>query len=291
LHAIGDNLMKEDNCMRDAGPWSGPRESGRLLVPLLALLTVASIAVAGVAIYVQFQERDRRQAKEEQLRLSQSENAELKSKLEESEDAKERAEQELVTARQELTRAEEELVQTIKKHESLSESVETREAEIARLTRELEQAQSESRQVVSQLNSIQSERDQVKKQLTQLEQAKHDLESKVIELAEQPTVELDKVLVTGDRPAGASGYMMPVSASSTAVDGQVVVINREYDFIVMNLGKTHGLSIGQEFRIVRGNEVLGRVKVEKVYDELSAAALLPDSKKSSIREGDAVQAL
>ncbi len=82
---------------------------------------------------------------------------------------------------------------------------------------------------------------------------------------------------------------MPVSASIQ--DGQVVVINREYDFIVMNLGKNDGLSIGQEFKIVRDNEVIGRVRVEKVYDELSAAALLPNSQKNSIREGDLVTSL
>ena len=70
-----------------------------------------------------------------------------------------------------------------------------------------------------------------------------------------------------------------------------MVVNREYDFIVMNMGKNQGLSVGQEFQIVRNNQVLGKVKIEKVYDELSAAAILPDSKKDSIREGDAVRAL
>ena len=85
---------------------------------------------------------------------------------------------------------------------------------------------------------------------------------------------------------------MPVAAVSSTVDsGQVVVVNREYDFIVMNLGKNHGLSVGQEFKVVRGNEVLGRVKVEKVYDELAAAAILPESQKDNIREGDGVKAL
>ncbi len=59
----------------------------------------------------------------------------------------------------------------------------------------------------------------------------------------------------------------------------------------MNMGKNQGLTVGQQFKIVRGSEVLGTVKVEKVYDELSAAAILPESKKDSIREGDAVVAL
>ena len=86
---------------------------------------------------------------------------------------------------------------------------------------------------------------------------------------------------------------MPDCAGTSAAftEGQVVVVNREYDFIVMNRGKNHGLSVGQEFQIVRGNQVLGKVKVEKVYDELSAAAILPDSQKDNIKEGDAVKAL
>ena len=85
---------------------------------------------------------------------------------------------------------------------------------------------------------------------------------------------------------------MPAGASAgSPANGQVVVINREYDFIVMNMGKNQGLAIGQQFKIVRGGEVLGTVKVEKVYDELSAAAILPESKKDAISEGDAVVAL
>ena len=73
------------------------------------------------------------------------------------------------------------------------------------------------------------------------------------------------------------------------MQGQVIVVNREYDFIVVNLGSNQGLTLGQEFHIVRGDQVLGRVKVEKLYDELSAAAILPNSDKDAIREGDAVR--
>ena len=153
---------------------------------------------------------------------------------------------------------------------------------------DLTQASADSKQMTEQL---QSER----KRLADLERAKADLESKVMELSGQPMVELDKVLVKGDQGgagAGASGLALPVPTSAVpSMDGQVVVINREFDFIVMNLGRNHGLSVGQEFQVVRGTEILGRVKVEKVYDELSAAALLPESKKSAIREGDAVRPL
>ncbi|MDP3722832.1 MAG: hypothetical protein Q8R91_04970, partial [Candidatus Omnitrophota bacterium] len=104
----------------------------------------------------------------------------------------------------------------------------------------------------------------------------------------EPTVELDKVRVTSE---GEGAGPTAAAAPGGSENGQIIVVNRDYDFVVMNLGKNQGLSIGQEFQIVRGEVVLGKVKVEKVYEELSAAAILPESDKSSIREGDAVKAL
>ena len=292
--------------------------AGKTVVPLLAVLTVLAVGVAAAAIYLQMQEREKRQAKERELQLAVTEVDNLKVQLDETQRSKSRAEEELADLKKEFSRTQDELVKTIKAQETLTRNIEDREQEIARLTKDLDQTKGESKQMSGQLSALQGERDAVKKRLADLERAKQDLESKVMELSDRPTVELDKVLVTND-PAGGlqaggvgmadlgsssavsslgssaespGSLVMPVStgAASTSA-GQVVVINREYDFVVVNLGKNHGLSVGQEFQIVRGNEVLGRAKVEKVYDELSAAALLPDSKKSSIREGDTVRAM
>ena len=284
---------------------------GKMAVPLLAVLTVMAMGVAGAAIYLQMQEREKRQAKERELQIAVTEMENLKVQLDETQRSKSRAEEELAALKKEFSSTQDELVKTIRAQETLTRDIEDREKEIARLTKDLEQIRGESKQMSGQLSALQDERDAVKKKLTDLERAKQDLESKVMELSDRPTVELDKVLVTNDQgglgigamdsssPAeslGSSGsagsLVMPVSAgAASTAGGQVVVINREYDFIVVNLGKNHGLSVGQEFQIVRGNEVLGRAKVEKVYDELSAAALLPDSKKNSIREGDTVRAM
>jgi septal ring factor EnvC (AmiA/AmiB activator) len=276
---------------------SSARQAGKMLVPLLGVLTVLALGVAAVAIVLQIQEREKRQARERELQIALNENADLKSRLDEAQQSKTRTEEQLAGVRKELSQAKEELQKTLRAQAELTRSVEDREAEIARLTQDLAQARADSQQVSAQLSGLQSERDEVKRKLADLERAKEDLEAKVMELSERPTVELDKVLVTGEEagepPAAGADLVIPVSAGSAsmAVDGQVVVINREYDFIVMNLGKNHGLSIGQEFQVVRGTEVLGHVKVEKVYDELSAAAILPDSQKQHIREGDAVRAL
>ena len=266
-----------------------------MLVPLLVILMVLSVAVAGAAIFLQMQEREKRLAKERELTLVVDERDALKLRLGDLEQQKARTEQDLVRVKQELTQVQERLVKAAEAQETLARSVEEREKEISRLTKELEQAGSEAKRISTQMTQLQTERDTVTQQLTQLEQQRSELETKVKELSSaksQPTVELEKVFVTDGAESFGGASALPVaSASSIMSDGQIVVINREYDFIVMNLGRNHGLSIGQEFQIIRGAQVLGRVKVEKVYDELSAAAILPESQKDNIREGDVVKAL
>jgi myosin heavy subunit len=292
--------MKEGDCMlignkRQAGQPAhrGQAQAGKLLVPLLAALAVTATCLAAFALVLQRQERSRVQAKALELQQALSQNEELRAKLDDIEQAKSAIEQQVTRLQEELTRAKDDLASATSTHQTLTQSVEDREKEITRLNEELTQAKSESSQTKNQVSVLQNERDTMKRQLTDLEKAKNELESKVIELSSaRPTIELDKVIVGTELtiPMAGQADVLPVGTLGSS-DGQVVVINREYDFIVMNLGKNQGLTVGQEFQIVRDNQVLGRVKVEKVYDELSAAAILPNSQKDSIREGDVVQAM
>ena len=295
-------MMQQVNCAS-----RGTDQSGKMVVPLLSVLAALAMGVAAVAIYLQMQERETRMARERELQLATAENDSLKTHLQEIEGVKSKMEEEMNRVKKDLLESREELAKSVEAQQVLSKSIEDREQEITRLTKDLSQTKDEAQKSGTQLASLQKERDDVKRQVADLERAKSQLESKVMELSSapqpmdggQPTVELDKIFVSSSPSSSSAssavspmtgGSVLPVTTSSGS-DGEVVVVNREYDFIVMNLGKNHGLSIGQEFQIVRGTQVLGKVKVEKVYDELSAAAILPESQKNNIREGDSVRAL
>ncbi len=281
-------MRKEEQKM----PQSSAR-AGKMLVPLMGTLAALAMAVAVAAVVLRNQEVDRRIEKERQLSIAQGQNDELKTRLEQTQKAKVKTDEELAGLKKDLAKTQDDLAQATKAQETLAKSVQDREQEIGRITKDLEQFRTEKKGIEQQLSDMQTERDAIKQRLTDMEQAKGQLESKVMELSKGPTVELDKVVVTnGTDNSSETAKPLPVSASTaTALNGQVVVVNREYDFVVMNLGKNQGLSVGQEFQIMRGNDVLGKVKVEKVYDQLSAAAILPESRKDSIREGDLVRAL
>lgn len=265
-------------------------QAGKTLVPLLGTFTALAVGVAVFAIVLQVQERGKRLAKERELQHALIEKEDLQTRLQETERTKAKIEADLARTRNELAKSAEELAQALDAQATLSKAVEGREVEIGRLTSDLTQARNDMKQLSGQLAQLQTERDTAKQQLADAEEAKGELESKVMELSnERPTVELEKILVNGDQIRG--GQTIFAGGKVSTDDGQVVVVNREYDFIVMNLGRNHGLAIGQEFQVFRNDEVMGRVKVEKVYDELSAAAIVQETQPDTIREGDLVRAL
>jgi len=258
---------------------------GRTTTTVLAAFAIFAIGMAGVAIVFQMRERDLRLAKERELLLVKAENEDLEEQLRQIRQAKEQVEMELVLVKEQLTQMTHQLTEERQAKETLAKSVDERQQELDRLNKDLGQARSERGTLTEQLTKLQSEQETLQARLAKAEQAKAELETKVLEMSEHPSVELEKVVVTSASPSEAFSSQLP------ARQGQVIVVNREYDFIVMNLGKRQGLALGQEFQIIRGQEVLGRVKVEKIYDELSAAAILQGSNEDAIREGDLVKAL
>jgi septal ring factor EnvC (AmiA/AmiB activator) len=70
------------------------------------------------------------------------------------------------------------------------------------------------------------------------------------------------------------------------VSGEVLTVNREFSFLVINLGKSHGIEEGMTLRIKRDDKSLAQVRVETVRDHISAAALIDKENISQIRAGD-----
>ena len=79
--------------------------AGKMLVPLLGVLTVLAIGVAGVAIVLRMDEQQKRIAKEQELEQVLREKDELQSQFQELQQTKSRVEGELSRARQDLAQS------------------------------------------------------------------------------------------------------------------------------------------------------------------------------------------
>lgn len=79
-----------------------------------------------------------------------------------------------------------------------------------------------------------------------------------------------------------------VVEAGTQQPGQVLVVNRDFNFIVVDRGSQEGLAKGEFLFIARGGKPVARVQVEKVYDHFSACGIVEEAKTRRIMEGDSV---
>jgi len=124
-----------------------------------------------------------------------------------------------------------------------------------------------------QFDKLQKENAAIQDQLNNLQTTNQSLSKQVEDLQVKKEVELDKIVV---KPG-------------VEVEGKVLVVNKEFNFIVVAAGNNKGIAPGVTFGVYRNGKLVAKAQVEKVYETMSAANILPDS--GDIKEGDIAKAM
>ncbi|MFH1856366.1 MAG: hypothetical protein ABH836_03935 [Candidatus Omnitrophota bacterium] len=82
-----------------------------------------------------------------------------------------------------------------------------------------------------------------------------------------------------------------VLGAPPALTGEVLVVNKEFSFLVVALGREHNLKLGDILSVYRSGEFIGKAVVERVEEEISAASVLPDWRNVEFKEKDVVKKL
>ncbi|MCX5703030.1 MAG: hypothetical protein NT066_00805 [Candidatus Omnitrophica bacterium] len=135
------------------------------------------------------------------------------------------------------------------------------------LEKKLNQAQDEARKAQAWLKELQSQK-------TTLESEKAALEAKLKDIETKSDVELGRIVVTPE--TSMAGAPVPIakqekSVSGAALEGKVMVVNKDYTFAVINLGSKDGIALGQVFSVYHNNKYVGVIKIEKVHESMAAA--------------------
>jgi multidrug efflux pump subunit AcrA (membrane-fusion protein) len=182
-----------------------------------------------------------------------------------------------------------------------------------RLTTELQQQKDLRSDLENKLNQAQIELKNDQAQLTGLQSNKMELETKVAELqikardleAKMQGVELGKIVVSPEgqtlskqkkvKPeAKKKAKKSPVSVLKESavvpyvLEGLVLVVNKDYDFAVINLGAKDGIQAGNLFSVYNKGKYIGDLKIEKVHDSMAAADFVSEGIRGIISEGDKV---
>ena len=131
-------------------------------------------------------------------------------------------------------------------------------------------------------------------------QAIHDLEQRLFTMQRQmERLQGELALVVEERlvstpaavPAAIELERVLISdIGSYGLNGRVLSIHREWDFVVVDLG-WEAVGIGDTVSIFRNDRLLGQARIERVQETVAAATILPGWEIEEIRINDNVKLL
>lgn len=235
----------------------------KLLTGLKIIWAIFVVLVIMLSFFYAFKERTMRVYTEEQLSKTIEKMNAIENKLLNEIQQKEIAFREKAAITQEL-------ILKNKMNAILGKDIQEKERQIKAALAVLEQEVERRHQIETQL-AISRE-----KINTGIKKIKN-LEAKIDDLNKtNKAVELEKIVVTAD-PA------------VSIVTGNILVVNKEFGFVVVDLGRKDDLKLGDVLSVYRGTELIGKVQVERLEQEISIASLLPDWRKAEFKENDVVK--
>ena len=277
---------------------------GVILLPVLIVLIIISLALAGGLFYLYQKEH--------------AQNIQLQGQIVELNNRQRITETKLADSKKEAAEFQLKLQEAKAKADTLNNELEQEKSarlemssKLDQVKADLEQQKSLRQDLENRLNQAQDDGKKIKEQIKIIQQQKTELEDKIKNMeAGLSGVELGKVVVnsetavpintTTETPKATKDEInAPVPKPSVkanrkveppqvkSLEGKIMVINKEFNFVVINLGSKDNVSVGDEFLISRNGKPVGDLKVEKVHETMAAAGFAPELKEL-IKENDKV---
>lgn len=176
---------------------------------------------------------------------------------------------ELTATKDELAQTKGELDQARQTIVTLNDTITQRNAEIARQGEQIGQLEQDKAGLQVQIDGLNGE-------IARAQDEAQDLKDKIVTL-EQTVTDLEAQLGQGNLKALPKG-----------LHGQIVVVNRDWNFVVLDIGSRDGLVPNAEMLVHRGDQLLGKVLISGVTRELAIADINSDWLQGPVKEGDFV---
>lgn len=136
---------------------------------------------------------------------------------------------------------------------------------------------------------------EIDKWRTDLEDTKRDLEYRAEAYQAPGEVELPPIVLQGEEYASISRVTTPSleriakqSALEGRLRGRIVTVNRDHNFVVIDLGKQDGISITDSFKVYRGDTLVGSIEVIQARERIAAADIIDAAEGFYIERNDIV---
>lgn len=241
------------------------------------LLLLVSLGAAGFYFISYKNEKKERVNLEKQLKFEKGEKLKIQKQLDEINKEKAALEEKVRENENLISGLNDKLAEVLQTKELLTQEKETLGNEAIRLKQEKEA-------VDNALNNKLKELSQLQERLDAVVSEKSELEKKMAESSSvKPVSEQLEKIVVSNQDAPKEEVQKP------ALSANVLLINKEYSFLVLNVGNQSGVEAGNIFEVFKEDKSLGSVQVEKVHDSMSAANFLEGFKRDEVSEGDSAK--
>lgn len=167
-----------------------------------------------------------------------------------------------------------------------------------RLKTELEQERHRSKELSEVVATVRSRLEETLARLTEESTKGQELQARLTGMQQHIDQLQGELALALQRAEGAAGSVKAIELERIVVSdtsgsdllGRVVSINRDWNFVVIDLG-WDAVHIGDTVSIFRGESLVAKARVERVQEGICAATMLPEWHAADIQVNDVVQVL
>ncbi|MBI3320262.1 MAG: hypothetical protein HYZ89_06740 [Candidatus Omnitrophica bacterium] len=166
-----------------------------------------------------------------------------------------------------------------RRSQKLAEALEVKTNEVDQVVKRLEEEANAVALLQGRLAATESQVSQLQAELVLSARAREELAQRMPAQAGGGPTELEKIHVV----VGPLGGLHEAS-------GKIIQVNPDWQFVVVDLG-WHTVNIGDVLGIYRGEQLIAKVKVERVQEQVAAASILPEYRTAEVAVNDRVAVL
>jgi len=265
-------------------------KAGKTSTIFLVVFSILLLSLTAISIFFFQQEREMRKDAQTKLEASEQDRAKMFKQLEESVAKNTLFEERLKEADEKINSLlddfdlEKALKEEIKKENLVLKN------DVDSLSEEKNKFQKEAialREKASSLDQELAASKDLRKELTEKLKKREERIKSLEESAEQAKVELDKIIITpGKAVESIEMGKRIIEEPLQAIEGQVLKINSENNFVIISLGQSSNLQDDAIVEIYRGKSLLGEARVTRVQATMSVADILPPLLASKLKVND-----
>lgn len=215
---------------------------------------------------------------------------ELNSKLAEAEEKKSAAEEKETQAKDTRNQASATVAEAEQKLKNISRALEEVNAELKKVEIEKKEIDLLVRQafpdgVITSVEELQMSVTMLKDQLTEKQNKKTELNNLLTSAAQAKQVQVAKVKEEENLQIKRAQRLAVNSLVAT-----VIAVNKDWDFVMVNAGRAHGVGAEDSLLVKRGNTRIARLRIVNLEETTTIADIVDDSIVSGIdvQPGDKV---